>query len=181
MLTEITRLLSAWARHPDHGVNAQLANVGRLRMNGTSDPAPSAVTVYDDIDSPGGDEDTQALEIDPPKVPAIVVWVRSDIDMNLPDVNYLKTGDPCIVDFAYITRDVPVKKARLDGQYTLRALRRCLWRFNRDAKRLELDRLNGIKILYVKTVSIQDIAAGVGQSMMWGLASASVHIVDENP
>lgn len=181
MLTEVTRIMAAWVRHPEYGVNAQLAQIGRLRMNGSSDPAPPLVTVYDDVDSAGGDDDSLALEIDPAKVPALVVGMGSDVAMNMPDVNYLKTGDPCIVGFAYITRDVPAKKARIDGQYTLRALRRCVWRFNRQAAKLNLNSLNGIKVLYIKTFTIDDIDGGVGRSMMWGAASASMFIVDENP
>lgn len=176
MITEVTRLLAEWARHPENGVNAQLALVGRARMNGTSDPTVPSVTVYDDIDSVGGDSEDMSLDIDPPKVPALVVAADSGADVNPNDTNYLKTGEPIIVAFAYIVRDVPGKKAKLNGGYTLRALRRCLSRF-RNAPAAS-KQLNGIKILLVGRITIHQIAGGLGRSKMHGILTATVTVVD---
>jgi hypothetical protein len=179
VITEVTRIMSAWARHPVHGVNAQMSFVGRQRLDGKSDPVAPSVTIYDDIDGWGGDMPDMALELDPPKVPALVVWADTDAEVEINNANYLKTGEPVIVAFAYVTRDVAGKKAKLDGGYTLRALRRCLTRF-RNAPAVS-KQLNGIKVLMVRTVTIAPVAGGNGPSNMWGVLAASVTVVDENP
>lgn len=176
MITEVTRILSAWARDPVEGVNAQLALVAHKQMDGSDDPVPPDVTVYDDIDSVGGDSEDMSLDIDPAKVPALVVAADSGASLNLHDVNYLKTGEPVIVAFGYITRDVPGKQAKLNGGYTLRALRRCLWQFKNAPKASK--ELNGIRVLKLDTVRIFGVAGGMGRSQMYGLLTVSVSVVD---
>jgi hypothetical protein len=140
------------------------------------DPAPRLVTVYDDVD----DADL-VLELDPPQVPAFVVWVDSDADVNVLDKNYLRTGEPVIVAGAYITRDIQPIDAKRDGGYTLRGARRTFWRMNDQRLSAGYRTLNGIQILKVQTVSLQTVAGGVGKSQMWGLIYAAVYVADTAP
>jgi hypothetical protein len=179
IVTDVTRILSAWARHPVHGVAAQMSFVGRARMSGGTDPKAPVPTIYDDIDSLGGDEPDMALEIDPPKVPALVIFGWSGGEFNLNDVNYLRTGEDIIVAFAYVTRDTPAKKAKLDGGQTLRAVRRCLYRYKMAAK---ADReLNGVTVLKIGRSVSDIVAGGAGRSKMYGLLAAHVTAVDTDP
>lgn len=176
MQTALTRLWSAWARHPEYGVNAQLAQVDRHRFDGSEDPVPPPVTVYDDID-----DAELSLELDPPTVPALVVFTDSDVDANLLDPHYLKTGDNVIVMFAYITREVPPRQAVIDGGYVMQAVRRMAWRMNDQRASRGYRELAGIKLAAVKTVSLQRVAGGVGRSELWGLAMVQCQAIDTNP
>jgi hypothetical protein len=175
VINDLTRLVTQWMKHAEHGVNPLMAQLGRKRVDGAEDPMPAPVAIFDDVDT-----EELVLEMDPPVVPAIVVWVDSDADVNLLDTNYLKTGEPVIVAFAYVTQDVLKVQAKLDGGYALRAVRQSLRRLNRNRDD-QYRKLNGIHITGITVVNTQIVAGGVGKSQMWGLLYAAVHVVDTAP
>jgi hypothetical protein len=173
---EITRLISAFARHPMHGVVAQLGELTKEQFGGIADSEPTPPKLYDDVDT-----EELVLELDPPAVPALVIWTDSDISLNLNRTDYLTPTETVIVAFAYITRDVPNVKAKLDGGYVLRAARRCLTRFNNQTYSRGYRKLNGVQILNIESVSLPPIAGGVGKSQLWGLLYAAVNVADTQP
>jgi hypothetical protein len=180
MQNEITRLWTRWMQHPQHGVNAQLAFVPRNRFAADGslleDAAPDPVAIYNDVDNP-----ELALALDPPSTPAVLVFTDSDADVNVLDAHYLKTGESVIVAFAYVTRDVAKEQAVQDGGYVLRAIRRSVWRMNKQSLSNGYRELNGIRILSVGRTTTQRMGGGVGQSELQGFVLASVSAVDTAP
>lgn len=175
MILNTTRIIRRWLDHPEHGVLAQLHTDGfpLLRADGTQDELPPDPTTYDDVD------DAKLVQkLEPPKSPALVVFVDSDLRVDVDHRNYQVTDNPMIVAIAYITRNVPQEVAVLWGGYTARAVRRCLRTLNSQKLSEGYRELNGVKVMKVGLVTEQAVATPVGQSRVWGFVLASVTVVD---
>ena len=91
MINETTRIVRRWLEHPEHGVLAQLAAPGFPHQNaaGEDDDMPADPTIYDDVDNA---EDVKNLN--PPVVPALIVFADSNVRIDSDQRNYQVTETP---------------------------------------------------------------------------------------
>ncbi len=180
MIVNGTRLLHQWLAHETYGVNALLASMPRVRRDGTSDPAPPPLTIYDDID-----DESVSQVIDPPEVPALVLFSDSDpeIDVDVA-VDYAKGETPILFRGAIVfKKGIKATVASRNGGYYARAIRRSCRLFNKQ----ELSRprggtdyrtLNGITVMKMGLVTEERVATALGRSLLWGFVRTSLTIVD---
>lgn len=169
MINEITRLIDRWQKHPQYGVNAVLATLPHQTPEGAEEPLPGPLTVYNDTEN-----DEVAKELDPPSVPAVIVWVDSATDISL---RGYKRAKAVMVAVAFVTRDTDDLTATRDCGYVLQAIVESLDHYNSQDKARGMRELNKVRILEVAEVTTQRVTATVGRSQMWGFAMASVHAV----
>lgn len=179
MHVEITRLITAWLGHATHGVNALLPAVPRDLVGGEEeDEEPDAVDFYNDVDF----EIDGVAGINPPTVPSIVVIVDvnpegTDIgQQEKPGHNYSFTGA-----IAYYAEDTTRAKARLDGDYVLRATGRSLARYNRPRASKGYRELNDIEIIRLTKLSFQRVAGAVPESSLMGILFVEGIVMDKAP
>lgn len=122
MINEVTQLMTRWARHEVHGVNALIPSVFRSPGH----PEPKPVVIYNDVD------DKQIADnFDPPESPALVIVADSDADT--PVILHRTQQDlpRFLVAMVYIVRDPESEmQARRDAGYVLGAAYESLVRFN---------------------------------------------------
>lgn len=175
MIVETTRLIDRWLRHPEHGVEAMLAEVPRGLPGGGSDPMPVVPTIYNDTE-----HDAVAREIDPPAERSLVLFVDSEIETDAKD-KLRQIGTSVALVIAYVTRDVPTLEAVREGGYVIRAVRMSLTRYNNQSLSVGYRDLNGIKVAAVGNMTQQRVAGAVGRSHLWGFLSAAVTVIDSIP
>lgn len=176
MILESTVIVSSWLKDPVHGVNAMLGKVPRGKMGSGTFPAPAKVTVYDDIQ-----DESVAMELDPDKVPAVVVFADSDINVSMDwgDIGPLK-GTALTIAASYIYRDVPALVARRDGMFVLRAIQWSLRRFNSNRYSEGKRRLNDISVSGIRATRQQRVTGAVGRSTLAGFVLANLDVVDHS-
>lgn len=74
MIQHVTRIVTRWLQHPEHGLNAILATLPMA----PGDPRPAGVYVYDDVDSVEG-----AADEAPPSSPALLVMAYDGVAVRL--------------------------------------------------------------------------------------------------
>jgi hypothetical protein len=171
MIVEVTRLMDRWLKS-EKGVQKWLPSISRFTPEGTEDPMPEIPAIYNDIE-----DECVAAELDPVKVPALVIFCDSAPETKAQNERRLVARN-VLVTVAYITRDTPALKASRDGGYVLRAIRRSLVEFNSLQESREFRDLNGIKILAIDTIEQQRVAANLGRSELWGFVMAGLTVID---
>ncbi len=180
MHVEITRLITRWMEDPTYGVNALLPGITRLTGVGdATDSEPPPVTIYNDVDLKSGSI-ASTLGIDPPKKPALVIVADSvpeTQDMQGRSAAHEFKAD---VGFGYYG-DVKHsrEKAIIAGDYTLRAVKKSLRRFNEAPQPTR--QLNGIMIARVVSVETERVAGAVGASVLMGMLFARMTVLDKAP
>lgn len=179
MHVEVTRILTQWLKHPVYGVNTLLETVPRAKMNGTFDPKPAKVTIYNDVDfenmiTTGG--------IQPPKMPSIVLV--TDENPKSSDIAQIhKSGH--VISMAsgigFYAEQSEISKDIKFGNYVLRAIRRSLHAFNLPELSHEGRELNDVKLLKVVQVETQRVAPAVPESYMLGVLFADLLVLDKAP
>lgn len=177
MIVEGTVLTSEWLKHPEYGVAALLPLVPRNKPGGGMWRLPETPTIYDDVQ-----DKSVAAELEPTKVPALVVFADSDIDETPTPHESGAKGDGLDVVIAYIVRNPSsLLDARRDGMFVLRAVRQSLHRLQTPKLSTGHRRLNGISISRVQRVTLQRVAGAVGRSTLAGFVIARYLMLDENP
>ncbi len=173
MLDEVALLHSAWLATPDNGVNAIVAKIPRNKLGGGQFPAPPHVHIYNDVEDPG-----VAASLDPPRVPALVVWGDSAGDTK--DKGNYPIAKVVVSCVAYVTDENadPLTAIR-DCGLLLRAGRVSLFvRYNSAQLAKPYRSLNGITVLSVDSVGAYRITAAVGQRKMWGFLQIRSTVVE---
>lgn len=174
MITEITRLVDRWLKHDEYGVEAMLQTIGRQTPEGDSDELPETPSIFNDT------EDDMGMLMEPDKSPALIVFCARGPRIDLTN-NMMQKGSLATVYVSYVTRDVPEIQAARDGNYTLRAVKKSLTRFNSYGKAEQYRKLNGILIAAVNPLDEFQTRSAVGKSRMWGFVQVGVLVVDSQP
>jgi hypothetical protein len=177
VILEATVIMSSWFKDPVCGINKLLADVPRNKMGSGTIAKPTPVTIYDDIQ-----DNSVAMELEPVKVPAVVVFCDSDIsaEMDWGMLTPLK-GTGIIMAASYIYRDMDPLLARQQGMFVLRAIQRSLNRFNSDKFSHGRRRLNDISISQVIRTRQQRVTGAVGNSTLAGFVLAHLDVTDHAP
>jgi hypothetical protein len=185
VITEATTVISEWLKHPTYGVNTMLAKVPRNKVGGGLYLKPPKVTVYDDCS-----DDCVSMELEPEEVPAVVVFCDSDIlfemDMFRPEKGRgepakAQKGSGLSMVASYIVRDTPALDARINGGFTLRAIKMSLNRFNNPNTRKSAGLLNAVHVVKISDLRMQRVAGSVGQSTLAGFVLANLWVLDKAP
>jgi hypothetical protein len=172
VLDVTVRLVSAFFENVDHGVNeiSQGLPHGGF-MGGPPDPLPPIVAIVSDA----GDEGV-AAELDPPEVPALMVWGDSSVDISLKGY---KTAKDVILAAAFITDDTADALTSIRAcDYVLRATRITLGRFNNQSYSAGYRSLNGVTIHEVTRVEEQRITGALGRRKLWGFLRIHLTVVE---
>lgn len=173
MLDEVAQLYSAWLQTPINGVNDIAATIPQKTLAGLQLPSPPTVNIYNDVD-----DRSVAANLDPPQVPALVVWGDNDADVK--KVGNYPIAKVVVACVAYITDDTadPLTAIR-DCGLLLRASRISLFvRYNSVQNSKAYRTLNGITVLSVDSVGAYRITAAVGQRKMWGFLQVRSTVVE---
>jgi hypothetical protein len=172
MIDIVVRLIAAWLANATHGVNALAANLPRTKIGGGSDPAPPAVTIYNDADDAHAALNVMSIE----KVPALVVWADSHSDRPLK--GYALAKD-VVIGIGFITDDQvdPVAMNRACG-YIMRAAVISLARFNVQSIAGTARDLNGVSILQIAQIEEQRVTAMQQNRRLWGFLLPHVSAAD---
>jgi hypothetical protein len=178
---EITRILTAWVKDDQYGVNALLAQLPRKKsVAGTSqDEKPKAVTFYNDVDY----DIVEVGGINPPTTPALVIVCDSNprtVDIQNPNASGHKMDEGWVAAFGYYGDQGDRASAIRHGNYVLRAVKMCLTRYNKYC-RGERQRLNGVVLGRVDRVEFQRAAGAVPGSTFLGLLFADLTVLDTAP
>lgn len=171
MIREITLMVDRWLNHSTYGVAQMLPNVPKE----AGDVLPAMPPIYNDVE-----DDSVAMEINPVKVPALVVWTERNPDIEFqgrrPGFNAAAS-----VVIGYVTRDESVIKARRDGSFILRAVRQCLALMDLGKISEDARTLNGIKIVDVVSIDEERVTGSIGGSTLVGLVVMNVKVMDTVP
>lgn len=180
MINEATMVISAWLKGSTFGVNAALPGIPRKFPNGDDMDEPRPVTIYDDVQ----DEET-IMELDPPDVPALVVFCDSEADIELganKAVNATAQRAPNIVVIvAYIDRETPYAKMKQEGGLVLRAVRRSLTKFSVPSISNAARTLNNIRVDHVVRMREVRVTGAISKSTLIGFVRASLSVTDLSP
>lgn len=180
MSYELTLLSKKWLEHPTHGVLAKLATVPRDMMGGGTWPVPDQPTIYSDMDA----DMLAAQDIDPPVVPALVLYVEDDMveERESPAV---RTGtirfEAARLTIVYIHRDENLLKCARDSSFVLRAVRKSLRAFNSQQLSAGFREYNGIGLHQIGPMVTVRTAGAVGRSTIWGFVEAKLKFTDQDP
>lgn len=168
----VVRLVSEFLRHAEHGVNELAGSLPRTTLGGyPDDDAPPVVPVFNDADEKG-----VAANLDPPEVPALVVF--SDSSASVAAGGY-KIARDVMIGVGYVTEGgVDEMIAGRACGYVLRGAQLSLWRYNSQEKSAGMRELNGVKILEIKSVEEQRVTVAVGRRKLWGLLLVNLTVVD---
>lgn len=172
MIDVAVRLLSAFAEHPEHGINALRLTIPRTNLGGAPDDAePPAVTIFNDADTKEVAKDLTA-----PKVPALVFWGDSSADVSL---RGYKRAKEVVIAAGFITDagEDPLVINRACG-YILRAGQLTFDRYNSQPLSKQYRELNGVRVLELSSVKEDRITATVGKQKMWGFLAIRAHVVE---
>jgi hypothetical protein len=175
MIVEVTRLVDRWLRHPEFGFEPFLPTIPRKTPEGLEEPMPTVPTLYNDTE-----HEEVALEIDPPRSPALVLFVDEGYEVDAKDP-FRHKAQPVIVTVAYLTREVPSLVAVREGAYVLKAVKKSLVRYNDQRIAHSFRELNGVKVAAVGALEHLRVAGAVGRSQLWGFVLASLNVIDTNP
>jgi hypothetical protein len=176
MMDSVALLFSHWLGQMGRdGVNAIAASIPRKNIIvGEPDyPAPPLVTVVNDVE----DKDV-AASLDPPVVPALVVWGDSDAELAL--VKGYPIAKKVRIAAAFVTaEDADALTAIRDCGFILRAARVSMFvRYNKQSLSEDYRALNGVKVLEISSVTEKRIAAAVGHRKLWGFLDISATVVE---
>lgn len=172
MLSETVRLVAAFLDHPEHGVNGMIASLPRKNLGGAADdPAPPLLPIFNTMDSP-----TVAERLDPPEVPAIVVWGDSTTPIEL---RGYKTAREAVVAIAFVTADDadPIAANRVCS-LALRGVVITMGRYDSQSMSTGYRELNGIKVHAVRKVVEEQVGFAVGSRKLWGFVDARLIVVE---
>jgi hypothetical protein len=168
---ELTAIMERWLKDSTYGVNALLNAVPRSPEHNL----PTPVAIYTDL----SDEDV-AADRDPNVVPALVVVVDSATSSRPVQGRPAVEMDSVTVAIAYVDRDRSLIRSKLDGGYTLRAVRQSMTLLQAcrdDNYRV----LNKIKLITVNQITEYRVTGTVGRSTLLGFILVEVHIQDLAP
>lgn len=173
MINETVVLLSAFAAHPDHGVNEMAQGIPRKNIDPLKpdEPAPPIVAIVDDQNDPG-----VANGLDPSEVPCFMLWGDS-----APPIEYkgYKLAKEVIIAAAFVTEENadPIASEKACGNI-LRGGMITFGRFNHQSYSRSFRELNGIRILEIKSATEQRVVAAVGRRKMWGFLDIRAIVVE---
>lgn len=168
---EVTMMMERWLKDETFGVNALLLNVPRSEEHDLPEP----VVIYTDL----SDEDI-AADRDPPATPALVAVVDSATTSRPVQGRLAVEMESVTVAIAYVDRDRGMIRSKLDGGYTLRAVRQSMTLLQAcrdDNYRM----LNRIKILKVNQITEYRVTGSVGRSTLLGFVLVELHVQDLAP
>lgn len=153
MRIEATRIVADWLRDLTTGINAWLPSVPR----DGGDPAPPQIAAWADPNDAGSGlavfDDTRhawvSLNGDPPATPCLIVKVTGSVDVTgspWPNGEYRTTTAPIQVAVTYVVANADSPGAVRDGDYTLRAVARCVRELMKDANDASRTR-NSVKLI----------------------------------
>lgn len=174
MIIEVTRLIDRWLNHPDYGVDAMLQLVGRQTPEGDSDELPQTPSIFNDT------EHEMGLLMEPDKSPALIVFCARGPKVDIRNA-MIQKGSQAVAYISYVTRDVPEIQAARDGNYTLRAVKMSLTRFNQWGKAEQYRSLNGITVAALGPLDEYQTRSAVGRSRMWGFVQVGALVLDSQP
>lgn len=173
---DVTRLMTRWFSHTDHGVAAMLALLPREKPgSATPDPLPAMPAIYDDVDTEG----IAGAEIDPPSSPALVLYASR------PAKGVAERGDRqgarrvervenVIVTAGYLTQDGDPGMTVRNGGYVLRAAHWSALRMNNQKYSEGYREVNGVSIAEIGPVTEYAVAGAVGACKLWGFIQIPV-------
>src|SRR5678815_5404241 len=156
MVSSVVRLVAAFLDHPTHGVNSMMQSLPRENLGGLpADPAPPTLAIFNTMDTP-----SVAEKLDPPKVPAIIVWGDSSAPV---EMRGYKTAREAIVAIAFVTADDadPIQANRTCG-LALRGIVLTMGRYNSQDFSAGYRELNGIKIHEVRKCVEEQVGFALG-------------------
>jgi hypothetical protein len=173
MINEVIRLFARWGAVADHGVNDLAASLPRTNFGAEpDDPAPEDVSIFSDVDDSG-----TARDIDPPDVPAFVLWGVSTAKI---DYRGYPLARRITVAGAYVTAEDadPLTAVRNCG-YILRAGSvTYLSRYNSQSLSKDYRQHNGVLVLEVADVEEHRLTAAVGRRKMWGMLEINAIVAE---
>ncbi len=179
MHVQVTRMVTAWLEHDTYGVNALLPVIPRLKLDGSEDPEPPEVSVFNDVDFTVVES---AVGIVPPSTPSIVVvsdGTSRDVESGQPVKPGHKLED-WLVAVGYYAEPGYREEAIVAGDYTMRAISQSLQRLHGQRAK-EYRELNGVMIARITQIDIERVAPGVPQSTLLGLVFAQLTILNKLP
>lgn len=176
MHVEATRILTEWLKDTEFGVNALLAAIPRKRANGTNDPKPGRVDIYNDVDF----DILRDSGLVPPTMPSLVIVsevtaVTDDFLKKQNSPGHVMRGAAGVAFYAEQTEP---NKDVIAGNYVLRAVKQSLNRFNKADQRRR--QLNSVLIAVTK-VEIERVASAVPAIHMLGILFAELFVLDKAP
>lgn len=174
MITNSTLIMSNWLRGSVYGINKLLPDIPREKPTGGNFDAPRPVTIYDDVQDP-----SVAMELDPDKVPAVVLFC--DADAEIEEAGSGQKGYGIVLVAAYIDRDSPHLLMRQEGGLVARAVRRSLNKFNVPSLSRKVGTLNRIQVVKVTAIKEVRVAAAIGNSTLAGFVRATLTVLDLAP
>ena len=164
-------MMERWLKDETFGVNNLLSQVPRSEEH----DLPTPVTIYTDLS-----DDDIAADREPPSTPALVVVVDSATVSQPVQGRLAVEMSNVTVAIAYVDRDRGMIRSKLDGGYTLRAVRQSMTLLQAcrdDAYRL----MNSIKILKVNQITEYRVTGSVGRSTLLGFILVELHVQDLAP
>lgn len=156
-------LIAAFLKHAEHGVNEMAQSLPRNKWGGGIMDVPRLVKIFDDVE-----DDAIAEDLDPPEVPALIVWGDSAGDA--PANKLYRISKNVIVAAAYVTETGDDnKQCRNECGLVLRGAMLSLMRYNNQANSAGFREFNGIKVHEITSATDQRMTAAVGARKMWGV------------
>ncbi len=116
MIQHVTRIVTRWLKHPEHGLNAILATLPMA----PGDARPDGVYVYDDVDSVEG-----AADEAPPRSPALLVMAYDGVTVRLDQKRSVQEASrPVRVVLWWLvegSETATVRQARIQSSYVWEA------------------------------------------------------------
>lgn len=173
MINETIRLLARWGAVAEHGINDLAAVLPRTNFGADpDDDAPQAVAIFSDVDDAG-----TAKDLDPPDVPAFVLWGVSTARI---EARGYPTARRITIAGAYVTAEDadPITAVRNCG-YILRAGQVCfVSRYNRQSLSQDYRQHNGVLVLEIADVEEHRLTAAVGRRKMWGMLEINATVAE---
>ena len=173
MYLEAALIVSDWLKHPEYGVNAMIDD---LDLD-TGDEAPPAI-----VDIVNEAEDIEvAGKKEPQNCPAIYVMVDDPIIIDTTIGSGVKqriTDLPVAIRYIIINTDLVT--LRRETMYTLRAIKRSLWRLDKNANVNSRTR-NGICIIRAVNLIVMEIRESLGDATVVGAIVVTYEADDTDP
>lgn len=183
MYLETLRMVTAWLKHEQYGVNAMLGVVPIDPVDNTPNPIATlsnagGLAVFNEPDC-----EEVITKREPIALPALYVTSEDRITMSgepIPDgqVRYVESGIPIVI--RYITDVQPLTKAVIDGYYTLRAAAKSLAEFSKQVHEADRTR-NMILIIHGTSLDYLPIDEAVGKVRASGAIIPTFHARDAAP
>ncbi len=177
MIHAATRLVRLYLEtHPTASV-AQLLPAVPLEPGHAT---PAVPAIYDDHT-----DQTVAKDLDPPHTPALVVFADNDGQVEIKNASRgastVVLADRVLVYVAYIDRDREPLDSTRDGSYTLRAVRRAVFRMAQEEAASTWRNLLDYRALQLRELTESRVRGAVGQSTMYGFVTAGLLVMDRAP